>query len=59
MGYSTSDAERIARLEAATRATKRLVEQAKAESPALVENCKDDRPTKARTTPRPSIIHQP
>ena len=35
MGYSTSDAERISRLEAATRAARRIVEQAKAEGQAI------------------------
>jgi hypothetical protein len=46
MGYSTSDAERIARLEAATRAARKIVEEAKAEDGAFVENRWNDRSRK-------------
>ena len=43
MGYSTMDAERIARLEAATRAARRIVEQAKSKDQPPIENHQDDR----------------
>ena len=45
MGYSTADAERIARLEAATRAAKRIVEQAKGEDRPPIGNHQDDCPS--------------
>ena len=45
MSYSTADAERIARLEAATRAAKRIVEQAKGEDRPPIGNHQDDCPS--------------
>ena len=41
MGYSTADAERIVRLEAATRAARRIIDQAKAGDRAPIENHRD------------------
>jgi type II secretory pathway pseudopilin PulG len=61
MGYSTSDAQRIARLEAATRAARTIIEAAKAQGYLTVANrwsdgsCKDtDRaPDRQRRTDQP------
>ena len=49
MAYSTADTERIVRLEAATRAAKKIVERARAENHVLVESCERDQPAAMRT----------
>ena len=61
MAHSTADADRIARLTEATRAARAIVEQAKAKDPALVENCQNDRPVRARGhgLPHQPAINQP
>ena len=61
MGYSTADAERIARLQAATRAARKIVEQAKAEDRAADVNRQSDGPVKARGRGflRQPLINQP
>lgn len=59
MGYSIADAERIARLEAATRAARRIVEHAKAEHRAADENHPSDHPMRVRGhgLPRQRLIN--
>jgi hypothetical protein len=61
MGYSTSDAERIARLEAATKAARTIIEEAKAEGYLSVENQWNDRSCRDtdRTSDRQRLINHP
>ena len=61
MGYSTSDAERISRLEAATRAARKIIEEAKAEGYASMENRWNDRSCKDtdRAPDRQRLINHP
>lgn len=61
MDCLTSDAERIARLEAATKAARKIIEEAKAEDGASVENRWNDRSCKDtdRAPERQSPINHP